>query len=82
METYDTLKREDSFEKFSMDCLEIQEYQQNRYPYLFLDHVDEIEPGKYARGFKNYTINEWFSLYIIQQCQMFRGSYSLKRFHI
>mgnify|MGYP001181176708 CR=1 FL=1 len=30
METYDTLKRDDSFEKFSMDCLEIQEYQQNR----------------------------------------------------
>ena len=60
METYDTLTREDSFEKFSMDCLEIQEYQQNRYPYLFLDHVDEIEPGKYAKGFKNYTINEWF----------------------
>ena len=30
------------------------------YPYLFLDHVDEIEPGKYAKGFKNYTINEWF----------------------
>jgi 3-hydroxyacyl-[acyl-carrier-protein] dehydratase len=60
METYDTFKRDDSFEKFSMDCLEIQEYQQNRYPYLFLDHVDEIEPGKFAKGFKNYTINEWF----------------------
>ena len=79
METYDTLKREDSFEKFSMDCLEIQEYQQNRYPYLFLDHVDEIEPGKYARGFKNYTINEWFFPVHYPQCQMFRGSYSLKR---
>ena len=60
METYDTLRRDDSFEKFSMDCIEIQEYQQNRYPYLFLDHVEEIEPGKYAKGFKNYTINEWF----------------------
>ena len=50
METYDTLKREDSFEKFSMDCLEIQEYQQNRYPYLFLDHVDEIEPESMQEG--------------------------------
>jgi 3-hydroxyacyl-[acyl-carrier-protein] dehydratase len=60
METYDTLKEDDVFEKFSMDCIQIQEFQQNRYPYLFLDHVDEIVPGKYAKGFKNYTINEWF----------------------
>jgi hypothetical protein len=56
METYDTLKEDDVFEKFSMDCIQIQEFQQNRYPYLFLDHVDEIVPGKYAKGFKNYTI--------------------------
>ena len=60
METYDTLIEGDKFEKFSMDCIQIQEFQQNRYPYLFLDHVDEIVPGKYAKGFKNYTINEWF----------------------
>ena len=33
-----------------MDCLEIQEYQQNRYPYLFLDHVDEIEPESMQEG--------------------------------
>jgi len=60
METYDTLKLDHSFNKFSLDCTEIQEYQQNRYPYLFLDHVEEIEPGKYAKGYKNYTVNEWF----------------------
>lgn len=60
MQTYDTLRKGDSFEKFSMNCVEIQEYQQNRYPYLFLDHVDEIVPGVYAKGFKNYTVNEWF----------------------
>ena len=60
METFDTLKGDESFEKVSMDCLEIQEYQQNRYPYFFLDHIDEIVPGKYAKGFKNYTMNEWF----------------------
>ena len=60
METYDTIKKQDIFEKFSMNCLEIQEYQQNRYPYLFLDGVEEIIPGKYAKGFKNYTVNEWF----------------------
>jgi hypothetical protein len=44
METYDTLKRDDSFEKFSMDCLKIQEYQQNRYPYVH--HVVGID-GEY-----------------------------------
>lgn len=60
MSTYDTLKDEDYFPKRSMDCIEIQQFQQNRYPYLFLDHVDEIVPGRYAKGFKNYTVNEWF----------------------
>lgn len=60
METFDTLKGNENFDSFSMDILEIQEYQQNRYPYLFLDHVDEITPGKYAKGFKNFTMNEWF----------------------
>ena len=58
--TYDTLLESDSFPSFEMDCVQIMEFQQNRYPYLFLDYVDEIKPGKYARGFKNYTVNEWF----------------------
>ena len=53
MKTFDTLKGDENFEKFSMDSIKIQEYQQNRYPYLFLDHVDEIVPGKYAKGFNN-----------------------------
>jgi 3-hydroxyacyl-[acyl-carrier-protein] dehydratase len=60
LNTYDTLNKEDVFKCRQMDCVEIQEFQQNRYPYLFLDHVDEIVPGRYAKGFKNYTINEWF----------------------
>jgi 3-hydroxyacyl-[acyl-carrier-protein] dehydratase len=60
MDTYDSLKPGDSFDTFSMDCMEIQKYQMNRYPYLFLDQVTEIQPGKYAKGFKNYTVNEWF----------------------
>jgi len=60
MSTCDTINQDEQFPKRSMDCIEIQQYQQNRYPYLFLDHVDEIVPGKYAKGFKNYTVNEWF----------------------
>jgi 3-hydroxyacyl-[acyl-carrier-protein] dehydratase len=60
METYDTLNKDDQFAEFSMDCMRVQEFQQNRYPYLFLDCVEEIRPGSHAKGYKNYTINEWF----------------------
>ena len=32
---------------------EILEYQQNRPPYLMIDFVDEVIPGKSARGYKD-----------------------------
>ena len=47
-------------EKFSLNSVELQEYQPNRYPFLMIDYVDEVLPGKYARGYKNMTMNEWF----------------------
>lgn len=47
-------------EGFSLNCVELQAYQQNRYPYLMIDHVDEVIPGVSANGFKNLTMNEWF----------------------
>jgi 3-hydroxyacyl-[acyl-carrier-protein] dehydratase len=47
-------------EKFSLNSLELQAYQPNRYPFLMIDHVDEVLPGKYARGYKNLTLNEWY----------------------
>ena len=25
-----------------------------------IDHVTEVYPGKFAKGFKNFTNNEWF----------------------
>ena len=31
---------------------EILEYQQNRDPYLMIDYVDELVPGKSVKGFK------------------------------
>ena len=46
--------------KFSLNSVELQEYQPNRYPFLMIDYVDEVSPGKYARGYKNMTMNEWF----------------------
>jgi len=44
----------------NLDAYEIQKYQQNRYPLFFLDFISEAVPGSYAKGFKNFTYNEWF----------------------
>lgn len=44
----------------NIDAYEIQKYQQNRYPLLFIDYVEEALPGKYAKGYKNFSFNEWF----------------------
>lgn len=43
-----------------MDILAIMEYLPHRYPFLLIDGVTEIEPGKRIVGFKNVTINEPF----------------------
>lgn len=44
----------------NLDAYAIQQYQQNRYPCFFLDYLDEAIPGKSAKGYKNFTFNEWF----------------------
>ena len=43
-----------------LDKKSILEYQQNRDPYLMIDYVDDVEPGKYANGYKNLKRDEWF----------------------
>jgi 3-hydroxyacyl-[acyl-carrier-protein] dehydratase len=43
-----------------MDINEIKEYLPHRYPFLLVDRVLEIEPGKRIRALKNVTINEPF----------------------
>lgn len=43
-----------------IDAYEIQKYQQNRYPLFFVDKITEALPGKYAKGYKNFTYNEWY----------------------
>ena len=43
-----------------LDICKIQEYQQNRYPCLFIDKITKVIPGNCAEGFKNFTYNEWF----------------------
>ncbi|MFM7460747.1 MAG: beta-hydroxyacyl-ACP dehydratase [Burkholderiales bacterium] len=47
-------------ETFSLDCIELQDYQPNRYPFLMIDHVDAVCPGKFAHGYKHLTMNEWY----------------------
>ena len=43
-----------------MDILQIMATLQHRYPFLLVDRILELEPGKRAVGIKNVTINEAF----------------------
>ena len=45
---------------YGLDAYQIQQYQQNRFPLLFVDQILEAVPGKSAKGLKNFTYNEWF----------------------
>lgn len=44
----------------NLNAYEIQQYQQNRYPCFFVDYIEEAIPGKSAKGYKNFTYNEWY----------------------
>ena len=44
----------------NMDAFAIQKFQQNRYPLLFIDYVEEAVAGRSAKGYKNFSYNEWF----------------------
>ena len=47
-------------EGFSLNCVDLQEYQPNRYPFLMIDHIEWVVPGVSAKGHKNLTLNEWY----------------------
>lgn len=51
------MKNQDAF---SLNHEELKKYQPNRFPFLLIDRVTEVLPGKYAKGYKNLTNNEWF----------------------
>ena len=53
-------KKMDNKKVLSFDAYELQKYEPNRYPFLFIDRVTECVPGEYAKGYKNLTNNEWF----------------------
>ena len=44
----------------SLDGYALQKYQPNRYPFLMIDYVTEVIPGKSAKGYKNLSNNEWY----------------------
>jgi 3-hydroxyacyl-[acyl-carrier-protein] dehydratase len=43
-----------------MDIKEIMEILPHRYPFLLVDKIESLEPGKKAVGYKNVTMNEQF----------------------
>ena len=43
-----------------MDINEIQKIIPHRHPFLFVDRIVELEPGKRAVGIKNVSIDEWY----------------------
>ena len=43
-----------------LDKKGIYEYQQNREPYLMIDHASEVIPGESAKGYKDFKNDEWF----------------------
>jgi len=45
---------------FKLDAEQLKSFQPNRFPFLMIDRVTEVVPGKYAKGFKNLSNNEWF----------------------
>ena len=44
---------------FKLDLKGILEYQQDRQPYLMIDYVEEVIPGRSAKGYKDLK-DEWF----------------------
>ena len=43
-----------------LDKKKILEYQQNKSPYLMIDFVEKVVPGKSAIGYKDLKEDEWF----------------------
>ncbi len=46
--------------KMKLNLDELKKYEQIREPLLMVDCVTEVEPGRYAKGYKVFNSNEWF----------------------
>src|SRR5574344_2173572 len=47
-------------EVLSFDIMQIMDMLPHRYPFLLVDRITECVAGKYAKGYKNLTMNEIF----------------------
>lgn len=46
--------------KLKLDKNDIIKYQKNRPPYLMIDYATEVIPGVSAKGYKDFSDDEWF----------------------
>jgi len=44
----------------NFDINGIKKCQLNRYPLLLIDKIEDVVPGKYAKGIKCFSYNEWY----------------------
>ncbi len=49
-----------SEEILTYDVMQLMDMIPHRYPFLLVDRITECVPGKYAKGYKNLTMNEEF----------------------
>ncbi len=47
-------------EILTYDVMQLMDMIPHRYPFLLVDRITECVPGKYAKGYKNLTMNEEF----------------------
>ena len=45
---------------FVLNAEELKRFQPNRYPFLMIDYVTDVEPGVHEKGYKNLSNNEWY----------------------
>ena len=68
---------EETKEVLSFDTMQIMEMIPHRFPFLLVDRITECVPGKYAKGYKNLTMNGILRD-IFQEIQLCQGFYNLK----
>ena len=54
------MTEESKDEVLQFDVMQIMDMIPHRYPFLLVDRITECVPGKYAKGYKNLTMNEGF----------------------
>lgn len=60
MNTENSLQNNNGDNIISFNIVELQKYQRNRYPMLFIDKITECVPLKYAKGIKLFSNTEWY----------------------